>query len=460
MSMRVRRVAVAALLAFAGLGTWLAPGGLANGPCAAGPPAGWSAPAAPAFPGNAAGTAAGSPTDVGTTMLALPDAANVLLESDGSEIYRSANGGCSWTPVFSVTSGLGAADVDPPYPNETLPWYVSRLVAPSYPSRSSTVYAVLEPNVLAAAAASVAVDLPFRVAVSPDAGATWRLQPLPTPSARDYPRCAGIWNAAVASSDPRVLYVDCAIAGPVDTDLIRATGGSTASTSYLFRSADTGATWTLTTPLGPPDPLLGLAVDPGGANALWAYETSPVHNSPDWTLIVWHSVDAGSHWSSQTVVIGHVPSTGLSGMPNTAGLDVIRPRGSRTTRLIAWLGAAGVFQSTNGGASWKPLARIESSCPCHSVSFVTTSPDTGDVFVLRSQQSARCPQVTAGALTRYVGGDSRHARAVPVPSWGPIVNILDLQAVGSRSARLYARSMSFMTSTTCSSTLKSIVTYG
>jgi hypothetical protein len=459
MSMRTRRAVVTGLLAFAGVGTGLAPAGLASDACVLGPPPGWSAPTAPVFPGNAVGSAAGSPTNIGTTMLAVPDAANVLLESDGSEIYRSANGGCSWTPAFDVTSGLGAAGVDPPDPNETLPWYVSRLVAPSYPSRSSTVYAVLEPNIYAAFASSTAVDLPFRVAVSLDAGVTWRLQPLPPPSARDWPRCNGLWGAAVASSDPRVLYVDCDVTGAVDGGAILATGGSRANSSYVYRSADSGATWTLTTPVGPLDPPLGLAVDPTDAKQLWAYQTSPVHNSADWTMILWHSRDAGAHWSSQTVVIGHVPANGLSGAPNAAGFDVVRPRGSRTTRLIAWLGAAGVFQSTNGGGSWKPLVRVGSSCPCRGVSFVTTSAETGDVFVLRSQQLAACARAS-GALTLYVAGDLRRARAVPVPRWGPIAAVLDLQAVGGRASRVYARSMGFIAPTSCSSTLKSIVTYG
>jgi uncharacterized protein (TIGR03437 family) len=121
--------------------------------------------------------------------------------------------------------------------------------------------------------------------------------------------------AAAAQSDPATLYI--------------------ASGAQIFKSTDSGATWTMTFPFPSGTIVSDLAVDPTAATTVYA---------STFTLGVQKSIDGGLTFTSANSGLPPNPN----GTTNVSGVWV-EPAAPQT---IFTLGGFGLARSTDGGATW------------------------------------------------------------------------------------------------------------
>jgi xyloglucan-specific exo-beta-1,4-glucanase len=244
--------------------------------------------------------------------LAIDPAPQGALYAGASGVFRSNNGGASWTPA-----GLG-------------PGQVSALaIAP----RSSILYAAADNGLfksadrgrtwtrqLSGALTSVAVDpeSPEEVFAggselwrSTDGGATWR---------RADVNLRGFSVMAIAPVGGAGRAVVAGAADPIGF------------TGALFTSGDRGATWAVSGRGLVDRNILGFAADPAAPSTLYA---------SDQDQGLFRSADAGLDWSALTV----------PGLSPAAGRLVIDPAHPSTLYLVA----GPLFKTTDGGATWQHL---------------------------------------------------------------------------------------------------------
>ncbi|MBV8489581.1 MAG: hypothetical protein JO199_03550, partial [Candidatus Eremiobacteraeota bacterium] len=235
----------------------------------------------------------------------------------GGGVWKSGNGGASWTPVFDreAVGAIGAIAIDPSDDNtvwvgtgESNPrndvsygdgvykttdggktWtnvglrgtrYISRiLVDPSNPQ-----------HVVVGALGDVFADSPDRGAyVTLDGGKTWN-------KTLDAGPETGVSDLAMSPKAPNVIY-----AGVWEFQRRPWTFHSGGDRDGLYRSTDGGATWTRLTGHGLPAGLtgrIGVAVAPSDPNVVYALIES-AHG------ILWRTTDGGETWqliSSNTLV--------------------------------------------------------------------------------------------------------------------------------------------------------------
>jgi photosystem II stability/assembly factor-like uncharacterized protein len=235
-----------------------------------------------------------------------------VLYAGASGVFRSTNGGASWTPAGPGPSQVAALAIVP---------------------RSASVYAAADNGLwrsvdrgrtwirlLSVALSSVAVapDSPEEVFAggtdlwrSTNGGAAWQ---------RANVDLQGFSVMAIAPVPGARGAVYAGAADPI--------GFSGA----LFKSGDRGANWTVSGGGLVDRSIIGFAADPAAPSTLYA---------SDGDLGLFKSADGGNHWSALTV----------PGLSPAAGRLAIDPTHPSTLYLVA----GGLFETTDGGATWQHL---------------------------------------------------------------------------------------------------------
>jgi photosystem II stability/assembly factor-like uncharacterized protein len=251
----------------------------------------WTTIAAPTFATGAATM---------TTFAIDPRSPATILATNGAEIMRTSNGGCSWSRIFAVDL-LPTLDRPISSANST----IKQIVVPEapQPAGARSIYVLVEEKVGPA-------SRPHLI-VSTDAAKTWEVRDQGLP-----PVTGGVLMLAVAPSDPTVAYVQVR-QSPAD-------GGD-----VIYGTADSGATWEQRSQPG--DAVaLRMAVDPVDPDELWF-----------WGGEVYHSLD-GARTRERVVAIG----VGVS------MLDVFHAPG-QPSRVIVYETETQTFNlSYDGGETW------------------------------------------------------------------------------------------------------------
>ena len=277
-----------------------------------------------------------------------------MFASDGQDIERSLDGGCSWTDVYS-TGGTVPHEVPTvgavPYLDT-----VAQVVVPGATGgrRNGIVYASISPCL---AGKVVAAAPGCQMLVSNDNGVHWRLSgtgvsPVPD-AAPGFPADVEAIDAIAASAAaPSQVYL-----------LVELSTGARA----LYASTDTGQSWTQvsTTSLPP------LGVDPETPGSVWTGASNGLM----------HSVDGGRTWTHVAI------SSGAS------RIDIAHPHGRPATITVSYLDG-GMLQSRNNGATFAPLAG-----PPAGVTSIGHSTTAGDLVVTTETSGS-----AAGAPYLFSGG--------------------------------------------------------
>ena len=235
-----------------------------------------------------------------------------ILYSNGL-LFRSTDGGVSWSDLANSTGPIVLEAIDP--------------------EDASILYARTS-------------DGTGRVLKSRDGGATWS----PAGSGLDG---LGFVALAVNPRQPATLYAGThngifkSDDGATSWQEIRAAGLSASISELLagpegvllagdrFRSTDSGASWHTA---NLPGPAYLIAADPGNANHLYGFT--------DTNDLVYKRTDGGASWSATPRDL----STGfLSSLAIVPG---------DPPRLVAWAGGKGFVKSTDGGVTWTRLGSI------------------------------------------------------------------------------------------------------
>jgi photosystem II stability/assembly factor-like uncharacterized protein len=264
-------------------------------------------------------------------LLALSGAANTLLVASHIGLYRTADGGKTWS---EVAGGAG----------QLMDGLMIYKLAQS-PVAPKRVYALAgyRPEDKAAAKGDLGIYL------SDDAGQTWKLV---TPLSA-FPNSAVFTIAAGAGSARQLFAV---------VPNIGAKG--------LYMSDDAGAHWRQQPDL-PTDSINGLVADPARAGRLWVYSVSSGLYSTD---------DDGAHWKAAQGVRGDVFSVavaaqtvyavgdsglfvskdgGASFAPGSGDVAFTAVAASPATPATAYaLTGTAVYLSGDSGASWKQTGPI------------------------------------------------------------------------------------------------------
>jgi hypothetical protein len=280
-------------------------------------------------------------------LLALSGAPNTLLVASHIGLYRTADGGKTWSEVAGG-------------PGQLMDGLMIYKLAQS-PVEQKRVYALAgyRPEDKAAAQGELGIYL------SDDAGQTWKLV---TPLSA-FPNSAVFTIAAGAGSAGQVFAV---------VPNVGAKG--------LYMSADAGAHWSQRPDL-PADSVNGLVADPAKAGRLWTYSVSSGLYATD---------DDGAHWKSASDIRGGVFSVAVAAQivyaAGDSGLSVSKDGGAsfapasgdvafravaaspaNAATAYALTGTA-VYVSGDSGASWKqtgPISRQPSSLTVDPASATT-----------------------------------------------------------------------------------------
>ena len=140
-------------------------------------------------------------------------------------------------------------------------------------------------------------------------------------------------SIATAKIDPNVVWIGL-------------NNGSLAfSTNALLGAA---STWTaIPDPSGTGQSALGIAMDPNNTATVFAVYPGVNGTSP--SKHVWMTTDSGTHWTD-------ISGTGADALPDLPLQAVaVDPSSGSNPRTIIVGGEAGVFQTTNNGATWQVL---------------------------------------------------------------------------------------------------------
>jgi hypothetical protein len=241
------------------------------------------------------------PPGINPTMVtAVPYAPDRLYASEGTQLWRTDDGGCNWSqatlpslPAVSV-AGVSAG---------SLTVTINAISAPSSASATGYVYLAVQAG---ASSLLTQVSKPY-VFVSTDAGRTWTAQN------SNFPSVGAVTDVAASADAPTVAY-----AAVTDT---------TGQSSGLYRTNDTGLTWTRMSGQVPNQGTL--KVNPVVSNQLFGVFSDGLERSTD----------------------GGRSFTPLSNTDPTAKYDV-QP-GAGYIQMVQGFGDKNVFErSTNGGNSW------------------------------------------------------------------------------------------------------------
>ncbi|MEA2447185.1 MAG: hypothetical protein QOK47_822, partial [Actinomycetota bacterium] len=253
----------------------------------------WTTIAAPGFAGGAAIS----------TFAIDPQAPNTIFATNGTEVMRTSNGGCSWAKAFSIEL-LPTLDRPISSANST----IKQIVVPEAPQTAAarTVYLLVEEKVGPA-------SRPHLV-VSTDGAKSWTLREQGLPALT-----GGVLTLAIAPSDPHVAYMQ-----------VRETPADAGD--VIYASKDSGANWEQRSQPGDAA-ALHMTVDPTDPEELWF-----------WGGPVYHSLDG----ARRREVIDAVAST-------VSMIDVFHAPG-HPSRVIAYESETQTFNlSYDGGNTWKRI---------------------------------------------------------------------------------------------------------
>ena len=299
------------------------------------------------------------------------DPATLYFGAVGGGIWKTTNGGMSWTPIFDRgnAASIGALEI-----------------APSDPK---VIYA-------GTGEADIRSDLASGNGVykSVDAGRTWTHVGLAD--------TRQIGRIAINPRNPDIVFVAA---------LGHAYGPN--EERGVFRSTDGGRTWQKVLYKGPDIGATDLAIEPENPQVIYA--TLWQARRPPWSVYgpiegpgggLYKSTDGGDHWTQIT-------GNGLpDGAWHRAGIAVARgTQGRRVYLLLEAAAATGLFRSDDSGKSWTRVSddpRIDSRAWYFSgITVDPNDPDTvylPNVAIYRSTDGGRNFTVLKGAP----GGDDYH----------------------------------------------------
>jgi hypothetical protein len=369
-----RRGAVAgALCAAAAVAGFVVPSPAGSAQCVAHALAGgWSVVTPPQTVAVPTGTDS-SQASLLNALTGVQGSTRTLLTTDGSNIYRSADRGCSWATTFTLGSVPGASAF--------APYYITNVAAPTAdgPGHSRVVYALAEPGILAGLAGSVTVETPTVVLRSQDAGVTWDpVTPRPSAEAPDHPRCSDGFGTrfGISPVDPNVLILSC-LHGTYDAAAAYAAGRG-GSTTFVLRSADGGASWKAFSVPGTSTLPPTAVADPHDARGVWLLGSTA--SDPDRIFTtVWHSTDGGKTWGSARPL--PVAGWSLQDVHLVAVADGPKTRVALSTPF-------GVFETTPAARHWTTVMRPRSGVTIAGV-FYTRRGAERDVLLTSGTRCSR-----------------------------------------------------------------------
>jgi len=297
----------------------------------------------PAEPEGAAAWKSLGPTGGGAAALAVnPTNPNeIFAVSSGyqAQVFRSTNGGASWTRQSVFSDSLFDIDLTPGNPNvmyalgynvvfkslnKGVTWTTYRLGDYFRTWGGHMFISPANPNTLFVTgtwAYKTSPDWLYCPAISrsTDGGATWMATQLQPDTDYGY-----MLHIAGCPAQPQTLFA---------AGYGHRAGGNT--TYYIYKSTNNGGTWTKI--VEPTNHVYGLVVHPADANRVW-YCT---YNG------VYRSVDGGSSWEGNSGYLS----------PRALALD-------RTNPQILYAGSiAGCYKSTDGGITWNGSATPPAGTP-------------------------------------------------------------------------------------------------
>lgn len=236
------------------------------------------------------------------------------LGSAGGGVWKTVNGGATWTPLFEKQSvaSIGAIAIDPKH--HDVVWVGTGETNP----RNDVTWG----------------DGVYRTG---DGGKTWT-------------------NMGLAATK----FIASVIVDPRDpnTVLVGALGDAFADSPErgVFRTTDGGKTWTKTLYAGPRSGVSEMVADPKDPDVLyagiWHFQRKP------WTFEsggeddgIWKSTDGGKHWNRLT---GHGLPEGMTGR---IGLAVAPSNPKRIYALIESKTPGILWRSDDAGASWSLVSK-------------------------------------------------------------------------------------------------------
>ncbi len=371
---------------------------------------GWLAAPVLAAAGSGQWTSVGPPAGQFSSLLGAPSSPEVIYAcSSGGAVWRSADGGETWTYTGAPVVGPVTLDAVDPTASGTLYAADTSAAAGIYKSTDgATTWALLTDAVQNVAIAASAPQTlygtqaapsggPIQVARSTDGGATWTVT-------GTLPAAYTPARLTVSPSDPNTLYV------------LGAPG--------FLRSSDGGATWgTPFSPFTSLDAPLGVFDAPGAALYIAAARPAGETGAP-----VYRSIDNGTTWTAAG-----------SGLAPTLGSFVVGPSGDLYASATGFGTApliCQIFQSTDRGATWQQISSLPSGGSLAAGAGspdqlfflipdggIQRSPDQGRTWTLPAQPPSGLDvsQVLAGPLgTRslYVEENAQlESQIFAVPTW-------------------------------------------
>ena len=322
------------------------------------------------------------------------DANTLFVGGDGGGIWRTTNGGVTWTPLTD---------------NIPVPAIASLVIDPRNPS---LLYAT-----------TIHRTYPIRLLRSIDGGNTWTVTPIETDRGQLSPAACSVnvYKACIPPSSGRI-FIDPSRSGSADASTVYVT-----ASSHLFRSDDSGRTFRTvfslpvdldfsgaSAPTDNPEAefLRDAIVDPSRPERLYVAAAQPrcldqACSSAESTIRIYRSTNGGGSWIRQDVSsLGpyslvntryadpgavYVPRIRLAIAPSNPDVvamafrdeQIVRPRVYRSTDAgtqwseisppitsLTWplavafspsdantlyVGSSGVQRTTNGGANWSAM---------------------------------------------------------------------------------------------------------
>jgi len=363
-----------------------------------------------------------------------PSEITALVSGYPSSVYRTTNGGQSWTRIAVINENLYDIDYDPLNGSTLYAPSSSRLYkstnggvnwsstsfAGSYGNNGGLAVHPTSPNILYGCGYSYsASNYSIAFVKSTDSGATWTVKALSPAGSYAYGNVV-----ATSPANPNMIFVSG----------YYYSGGTS---YYLYRSSDGGNSWAnVTGSIGTTYEISGVAVDPTNANKVYAATAWGVFRSSDagasWaknsgyaygyalaidknnpsTLYagynkeVYKSTDGGVNWTKSTGMFGLCTSmivsntnvyfgsnAGVYRSLNAASSWQEANAGMKASNIVAVtaslaspnvvyceMSGSGFYRSTNFGMTW-------SRCPdfyrCESITRILTGTTNGsEVFIL------------------------------------------------------------------------------
>lgn len=318
------------------------------------------------------------PPNINPTMVtAVPYAPDRLYASDGTQLWRTDDGGCNWSqlglPSLPAVSAAGLSA-------GSLTVTINAISAPSSASATGYVYLAVQAG---ASSLLTQVSKPY-VFVSTDEGATWTAQNA------SFPSVGAVTDVAASAASPTVAY-----AAVTDT---------TGQSPGLYRTNDTGLTWTLMSSKVPNQGTL--KVNPVVSNQLFGVFSGGLERS----------TDGGRTFSL------------LSNTDSSANYDV-QP-GAGYIQMVQGFGDKKVFErSTNGGNSWTSYPTVIAP------DRVATAPLTNTVIIGNNQvlllEDAKGPSYAISAVNPAIGIPDHVAISAPAAGGLSITGLVHNTTGGS-----------------------------